>query len=285
MPPRRLLSIAAGIGLALQACAAAASVPAQPPTPAVAPRSTIIRLSGPGAALPVVEEIAEVYQRDHPELTFAFDEGTNSGGAIRGVVEGTLDVAVVNRPLEESEASAELAHVPVARDALVFAIHLPNAIEELSSAQVRGLYAGTISDWADLGGAPGPVVVLDRDEDESARKLGLIPLMGGQPVAARTTVLAKAGEMVAALESTPNAIGYSSLGLLRLRDSAQVRVLALDGVTPAAESVASGAYPPHLTIGIVTRADPREELTAFVDYVRGAGGRAILDGLGYAPPP
>src|SRR5687767_2553748 len=67
--------------------------------------AVVLRISGSGTALPLVQKLAEAYQQTDPTVRFEFPAGTNSGGAIRGVVEGTLDVAVVNRSLMEKEAN------------------------------------------------------------------------------------------------------------------------------------------------------------------------------------
>ncbi len=45
--------------------------------------------------MPALQKLAEVYAQKHPEVQFDFQGGTNSGGAIRGVIEGTLELAVV----------------------------------------------------------------------------------------------------------------------------------------------------------------------------------------------
>ncbi|MDP9457765.1 MAG: substrate-binding domain-containing protein [Actinomycetota bacterium] len=81
----------------------------------------VVRVSGSGTALPLAEKLAEAYGRDHPEVKLRFDAGTNSGGAIEGVLEGTLELAVANRPLSEDEAGEPLDYLPFARDAVAFA--------------------------------------------------------------------------------------------------------------------------------------------------------------------
>jgi phosphate transport system substrate-binding protein len=232
--------------------------------------------------MPLVQELSKAYEARHGGGAFQFDAGTNSGGAIRGVVDGTLDVAVVNRPLKEEEATQGVKYHPFAKDAIVFAVHAPDGATRLSTNQVRSIYAGTVSDWSALGGRPGPIVVLDRDEDESARKLVLVPLLGGQPVKARTTVLAKASEMTDALQATPNAIGYSSLGLLRLRGTENVQTVALDGVEANIGSIQDSSYPWHLTFGLVVKADGSPELARFVQFVNSPEARPVLERFGYA---
>ncbi len=234
--------------------------------------------------MPLAEKLAEAYGREHPEIEFRFDSGTNSGGAIDGVLGGTLDLAVANRPLSEDEVGEPLDYRPFAKDAVVFATRHEGEVEGISTEQARDVYGGELTNWEQLGGSPAPIVVLDRDEDESARKLVLLPLMDGRPVEARTVVLNKAGEMIEAMKSTPDSLGYSSFGLLKAHEVPGVRVLALDGVVPSPEAVLRGDYPWYLTFGFVHAADAPKEVRDFVTFASGPEGQELVEKNGYAKP-
>lgn len=218
--------------LVLAGCASGGSENKEAPAP-----QQVLRVSGSGTALPPVEKLAEVYGVEHPETELQFEPGTNSGGAIKGVLDGTLDLAVANRPLSEEEEGEPIVYTPFAKDAVAFVANGSGEVEGLSTDQVRDVYGGGLTNWEQLGGSAADIVVLDRDEVELARKLVLVPLMNGRPVEARTVVLNKAGEMIEAMKSTPNSLGYSSLGLLSGEDNPELRILALDGVMPSPEAV------------------------------------------------
>ena len=247
-----------------------------------APAEPVIRVSGSGTTLPLVQKLTEAFIVAHPGARFALAPGTNSGGAIAGLLDGVLELAVVNRPLAGTEASHGLLYTPVAQDAVAFAVHDPSPVQALSTAQLRAIYGGTLVDWQQLGGPSEPIFVLDRDADESVRRLVLLPLLAGQPVAARTIVLPTAREMLRALERTPHSLGYTGLGLLVIERPANVRVIALDGVMPTGASLASGTYPWSLTLGLVHHPDAPPVLQRFIAFVRGGDGRRLLEAYGYA---
>lgn len=255
------------------------AVASVPPSPLPA-----LRLSGSGSALPAVQKLAEAYAREHPEARFHVEGGTNTGGAIRGVLDGTLDIAIGNRLLSAAEAGEPVTYRAFARDAVVFAVHMPNPVSALSSTQVREIYGGALSDWGQLGASPAAIIVLDRDEDESMRRLVLLPLMADRPVEARTTTLSSASDMAFALDRTPNAIGYSSLGLLRILEPRFISVVALDGTVPDRERVVTGLYPWYLTLALIHRDDAPERVLRFVDFALDAEGAQVLAVYGYAPP-
>lgn len=274
----RLLPVAFLLSLALVFSAANSPLAA---TSSRAP-SRALRVSGSGTALPLVQKLAEAYRLKHDDARFIFEVGTDSGGAIRGVITSTLDLAVANRPLTVAETEEGLEYHPFARDAIVFAIHLPNPVKSLSTVQVRDIFGGNLTNWRQLGGPAGPILVLDRDEDESARKLVLVPLLQKRPIKARTIVLTSARDMVLSLNSTPNSLGYTSLGLLRILQPQNVRVLALDGIMPSRDSLVQGVYPWHLTFGLIHRRDLSPTGRQFIDFVLGPEGQRVLEEYGYA---
>ena len=93
----------------LSACAAPQPLPL-PLNPSPSGQAIVIRASGSGTALPLVRMLAEAYAGTHDGVTFDIREGTNSGGAIKGVVTGTLDLAVVNRTLSDDEVKQPLVY-------------------------------------------------------------------------------------------------------------------------------------------------------------------------------
>lgn len=279
MAPYRVLWAAIALSLGVASCAA----PARPTAERAAPAPPV-RVSGSGTVLPIVKKLAERYSREHPAVRFEIEEGTNSGGAIKGVLQGTLQLGVVNRPLTDAESKQPLEYHAFARDAVVVAANLSTTPAGLTSNQVRAIYAGRLLDWWQVGGLPGPILVFDRDDDESMRKLVLLKLMGETPVGAPTVVLTTSRDMLQALAATPNSVGYLSLGNLRIHELAGVSALSLDGVKPSLASVVSGEYPWHLTFGLVHGVEASPVVRDFVAFALGPGGRQALEEWDVAPP-
>lgn len=266
------------MALIVAACSAG-SAAAPPPREAVA-----VRLSGSGSASPIVEELAAEFTVSHPWVSFEFGSGTNTGGGVNGVADGTLDLGVANRPLKPEEAALGVGYHRFATDAIVFAVRLPNRVTSLTTDQVRSLYRGEVTDWSQLGGDPAPVFLLGRDLDESAVKLMFEPIMGGLGAAATMTVLGRSSEMLSALDATPGAIGFSSLGLLRMSGYDSIQPVVLDGVDPGPNSIIDGSYPWVTTFALVSPPGGASEAAAdFLGFVASVEARPILERYGYAP--
>ncbi|MBI3969376.1 MAG: substrate-binding domain-containing protein [Chloroflexi bacterium] len=267
------------LGIAVAVAVVVQSTPA-PAGSGTTPPDAPVRISGSGNALPLVRKLAESYALERPQARFQVQEGTNSGGAIRGVVHRTLDVAVIDRPLTANEAEQAIEYRSFARDSVVFATNLSEPLEGLTIKQVREIYGGTLTNWQQVGLMSAPIMVLDRDEDEPARHYVMLPLLNGEPVLARTITLATPRDMVDALASTPDALGYTSPGLLRLLKPRNVRILRLDGVGPEPPT----GQGQHLTLSLIHRRDAAPSIRRFADFILASEGRAVLEAYGYAMP-
>ncbi|GAV32163.1 ABC-type phosphate transport system, periplasmic component [Coriobacteriaceae bacterium EMTCatB1] len=244
------------------------------------PTATEIRISGAGPGVALLTVLAAEYRDDSVE--FVFLPGLHSAGGIEGVANRDLEIGAVARDLTDEEASLGLRYERLSDDALVVAVHPGCGVTGLTVGQVRDIYAGRHANWRELGGADLPVVVLDRNEDESAkiylRKHVLGPSL---QVTASAGVLGSEPDMVKAVASTPGAIGYFSLGAATAVGN-RVHVLELDGVRPTVANVHAGKYGVVRPLGAVIRRDAPEPVTRFVEWAAGPEGRAVMERHGYA---
>lgn len=239
-----------------------------------------IKVSGSGTTLPLVRLLASAYPDQSVE--FDFLPGLHSAAAVEGVESGTVDIGLVSRDLTDEERALGLTYTLLCNDGLVIAVHPSVGIRELTTEQVRDIYSGRFGNWKELGGADLPIVVLDRNEDESAKIVFRKHVLGSSlEVTSSAAVLSFEPEMISALSSTPGAVGYFSLGAA-VHQHVPVDVVALDGVKPSVETVRSGEYRMVRPLGIVTRPDADAAVRAFVQWVVGPEARVAMEREGYA---
>jgi phosphate transport system substrate-binding protein len=251
------------------------------------PQLTRLRASGSSVCLPLLRILAAGQPDKATRLTFL--PGLHTGGGIKGVVQGSLDIGGVSRPLSPDEQSSGLKVTWLSSDGLVIAVHPSVAalgVTGLTRDQVRRIYSGAVTDWSAVGASSSlPIVVADRHEDESA-KIALREHVLGPADRVKITpaaiVLYYESDMVDTVRKTPGAIGYFSLGYAVSQKVAVAR-LSLDGVEASVESIESGRYTAVRPLGIVTRADSRGSVAAFTDWVKGDAARKVMSANGYAP--
>ena len=85
-----------------------------------------------------------------------------------------------------------------------------------------------------------------------------------------------------ALEAVHGSFGAITLAQF-LSEGRRLALLALDGVDPSPGAVAAGRYPLSKTFCFVTRAEAAPAAAAFMAFVAGPEGGALLAGLGQEP--
>ena len=150
---------------------------------------------------------------------------------------------------ELKEANAQLEQKPIGRDALVFIVNEDNPVQSLTRQQLKDIYAGTITNWKDVGGKDQEIIAFQRRADSGSQTLFQKLLIQGGPLMEAPTELAPTamGELVdsiAEYNNSANAIGFSVYYYIdQMYSKPGLRLLAVDGVTPSNETIADQSYP------------------------------------------
>lgn len=204
---------------------------------------------------------------------------SNTRGAYKGIVDGTVDIAICVAPSEEqldyaAEKGVELVFTPIGREAFVFFVNRDNPVESLTTDQLRGIYAGEYTNWSQVGGDNTHIAVLQRNAGSGSQS-ALLNFMGDTPV--KTDYFTFMGR----------SIGFSFRfyveGMVG-QDSPEggVKLLALDGVYPSTENIKNGSYPIINDLYAVTRkGETNPNVQAFVDWMLTEEGQAVVEGSGY----
>ncbi len=244
-----------------------------------------VRVSGSGTCLPLLRILSSEYLERHPdaEVEFVFLPGLHSGGGIKGVANGDLDLGAVSRDLTEEESALGLEYHLLSRDGLVIAVHPSVTIEGLTTEQVRAIYRGDHANWSELGGPDLPIVILDRNEDESAKIILRQYVLGPDlEITSKAVNLYYEPDMIDGLQSTSGAIGYFSLGY-GISQDVPVRYLRLDGAQATVANIEAGTYEMVRPLGMVTSPEASEALKAFVEWSSSDEAHQVMESAGFAP--
>ncbi|NES68008.1 MAG: phosphate ABC transporter substrate-binding protein, partial [Okeania sp. SIO2D1] len=189
----------------------------------------------------------------------------------------------ISREIKPEENDDALNFRKAAKDALVVAIHPSlTGVTNLTTEQLKGIYSGSVTNWKQLGGPDAEILLLDRPEDESAKRLLREHYLGQDlPNSPNAIVLRKEGELIETLKNTPNSIGAFSLAYA-ISHNLSVNRLKLNGIAPKPENLKTGNYPMARTIGIVWSKNVSEATQAFVNYIFSQPGTSALEKSGFA---
>src|SRR5699024_2228360 len=192
---------------------------------------------------------------------------------------------------EIAAAGVELEQKAVGRDALVFIVNEENPVQSLTLGQLRDIYAGRVTNWSEVGGADAPIVAFQRGEDSGSQTLFQKLLIGDGELMEAPTELAPASmgglvDSVAAYNNSANAIGFSVYYYIdQMYSQPGLRLLAVEGVEPANDTIAAQEYPLCNDFYAVIRANaaPDSPERRLYDWLSTDAGRACIEKAGYVP--
>ncbi len=243
-----------------------------------------IRMAGTGGAIGGMRPLVEAFEKSHPGAVVVIPSVLGSGGAIRALLDGKLDVALSARPLKDEERRGGLEEAAYARTPFIFAVHGMTRISNLTSADLAGIFEGTKTAWPD-GTPVRPILRPSTDADvETVR--GISPRVAAaldKAMRREGMILAMSDREVAdLLERNRGTFGALTLSLVE-GEKRHVRVLSFNGVRPDAQALAEGRYPLSRTFTVVWRKGSPPEVCRFIKFVRSKAGMEILSRAGHVP--
>ena len=211
--------------------------------------------------------------------TFTYNP-TGSGSGITAVLEGRCDIGLSSRSLKDSEKESGLAQTLLALDGIAIIVNPENTVSDLSLEDIAKIYTGEITNWAEVGGADGQIVVIGREAGSGTRD-GFESITGTKDACAYRQELTSTGDVITTVAGNPNAIGYASLA--SVKDT--VKALTVGGVAPTEDTVKDGSYVVQRPFVLVTKADTKLSATAqeFFDFATSAEASSIISAAGAVP--
>ena len=210
---------------------------------------------------------------------FAPDSRMQYKNTVRGykaIVDGETDILFCAAPSAEQkeyaeEKGVELVYTPIGLEGFVFFVNENNPIGGLSADEIRGIYAGDYTNWAELGGARriiNPVTRLVGSGSQSA----MDAFMGERSIARKSP-----------LAITGGSIGFSFRYYLDgMVGDENVKMISLNGVYPSKENIKNRSYPVIAEFYAVYRADnENSNIPVLIDWILSDEGQTIIEKTGY----
>jgi phosphate transport system substrate-binding protein len=292
-----ILLVAMSVALMVSGCAkdkpsteptmAPTEKPADAPTaePAPAGLSGEFSFSGSTTVGKFMDAMIEAFQDANPDAAVSY-EGTGSSAGIAALIDGTVTMAGSSREVKQAELDEGCVPTAVAMDGIAIIANNSVAVDDLTVAQLAGIFSGNVTKWSEvIDGAEGDIVVVNRDAASGTRatfmELVLEKALGKDPEPEFTTNATETnsnGNMVQTVNTTPGSIGYCGIGFLsELTDAKPVSVA---GITPSIDTVMDGTYPISRYLYFVTMGEPGEGEQAFIDFCLSEEGQNIVEDVG-----
>ena len=276
---------AAAAAAALTACGGSASSAAASSTAAGSTASsTAAALSGNVATggstsmKNVIAALTEGFAEIEPGVTVSYDP-TGSGAGITGATDKTLDIGLSSRALKDDE-KADVDGTTIALDGIAIIVNNASKVGDLTVDQLKQMFTGEITNWSEVGGDDGEIVLIGREAGSGTRD-GFESIVDVKDSCKYAQELTATGAVISAVEANPLAIGYASLSAV----GDTVKMVTVGGVECSEETVKDGSYEVQRPFVFVTNKSVTlsEQAQAFFDFATSADAADLIRTAGAVP--
>lgn len=108
-------------------------------------------VAGSSSVTPVMEKLQEAYEAANPGVTVEVQQSDSSTG-VANAIDGSCDIGMASRELKDSELEKGVVPTVMAMDGIAVIVNNASPVEELSAGQVRAIFTGEVSEWAEVIG-------------------------------------------------------------------------------------------------------------------------------------
>ena len=233
-----------------------------------------VTITGSTSVQPLMEKLAAKYEEKNKNVEINVSGG-GSGVGVSDAKDGKNDFGMASRGLKSSETG--VVSKKIADDGIAIIANTACTVTNVTKAEVKALYeSGTAVQDKILG-------AISREDGSGTRDafhelVGIKSLFSGtgfeEGYSSTTSVITKIKQNAQA-----NLVGYISMGSL----NSEVKALNFEGVAATPANVKNGTYQLARPFNIVykSEAELSEAAKAFIDWIMGSEGQAVVTSNGY----
>ena len=226
----------------------------------------------------VIAALTEGFAEVEPGVTVSYDP-TGSGAGITGATDKTLDIGLSSRALKDDEKN-DVDGTVVALDGIAIVVNKDSKVADLTVEQLKKMFTGEITNWKEVGGEDGEIVLVGREAGSGTRD-GFESIVDVKDSCKYAQELTATGAVISAVEANPLAIGYASLSAV----GDTVKMVTVGGVECSEETVKDGSYEVQRPFVFVTNKSVTlsEQAQAFFDFATSADAAELIRTAGAVP--
>lgn len=225
----------------------------------------------------VIAALTEGFAEVEPGVTVSYDP-TGSGAGITGAADKTLDIGLSSRALKAEETG--VTGTIVALDGIAIIVNKDSKVEDLTVDQLKQMFTGEITNWSEVGGDDGEIVLVGREAGSGTRD-GFESIVDVKDSCKYAQELTATGAVISAVEANPLAIGYASLSAI----GDTVKAVTVGGVECSEETVKDGSYEVQRPFVFVTNDSVTlsAQAQAFFDFATSTDAADLIRTAGAVP--
>jgi phosphate transport system substrate-binding protein len=255
-----------------------------------------IQIKGSDTMVNLNQALAEAFMGTTSTIRVSVTGG-GSGTGIAAMIQGTTDIAASSRQMKAGEIAdaTKAGHAPkeyiVGLDGIAVIVNPKNPVKSLSLDQLADMYTGKVTDWKQVGGTSGPIVLLGREVNSGTHVFFKEHVVqrgnakSASDYAKSMRLLSSSSALVTEVAQNVRTISYVGLGYV----TPDIRVVPIakkagaKPVMPSEVSVRGNTYPVSRPLYLYTNGEPTGAVKTFLDFVLSADGQAVVREQDFVP--
>jgi phosphate transport system substrate-binding protein len=229
-----------------------------------------VTINGSSALLPLMLQATKEFKKKHPKVRISTSgsssivgpQSVRKGVATIGTCDWDASTDVPGFKKFDGQIGHKVAVIP-----FTTVVNKNVKVTNLTQAQIISIFQGKTTNWKEVGGDDAPIVVINRAFGSGTRVNYQAKALNGESFMTKGDnykEVKSTGEMVTAVGSTPNSIGYMDLVYVK----GDIKTVNFNGVAPTVENVINGKYPVWGYGYMMTKGEPTGASKAFIEYVQ-----------------
>lgn len=255
-----------------------------------------IQVKGSDTMVNLGQGWVEKYMENNPG-DFIAVTGGGSGTGLSSLISGTCDIAMSSRNIKEKEIAMANQkginpnEIKVGLDGLAVVVNPANPVTKLTTSQLALIFTGKISNWKEVGGKDGKIVLLSREVNSGTHVYFKEHVLrkndpnSKEEFAPGALLLSSSQAIADEVAGNSAAIGYYGMGYISVKQKpmAVAKDEKSEYVEPTIDNVINGKYPISRPLFLYTNGQPQGLVKKFVDFVLSKEGQDIVLATDFVP--
>lgn len=246
------------------------------------------------------------FMKLNPNISVQINGG-GSGTGIASLLNNTVQIANVSRELNKTEIeNAEKHNIftqkhIVALDAIAIIVNKNNPVDSLDFNQLRGIFAGKIRNWKDLGGNDSKITLLGRENSSGTYEYFKAVVLYDNvkkinyDFSSSMQVLQGTSSLAEEISRNIKAIGFGSLGYFAGRRDVKILKIKTNTLHNAVNLINNGKinykliwegkYPLSRYLYCYTGNIKSKSVEKYLNFIKSSQGQKLVEEMEYIPLP
>jgi len=214
-----------------------------------------------------------------------------SATAFAGLAEGKCDIGAASRKVKPDEARTLSAlgdmtafaseHV-LGLDGVAVIVNSTNPLTSLRVDQVAQIFSGAVTDWAQVGGKPGPITIYARDDKSGTYDTFKNLILGSNALVSTAHRYEDSNQLSDAVANDANGVGFIGLPYIHSAKAVAIATTGARPLLPNLLTVATEDYPLSRRLFLYTPENsPNRLVRPFVEFALSKAGQDIVANAGF----